>query len=344
MRAANVVLMMALGLVAGPAWAGIALWDDYLVLSGFASVSAAKSDNATPLYIHRRFDDDWCFDCDTTVGLQLDSQLSDSWRASAQVVKRPQDTFSDPQFEWGYLGWQLTDNLEARGGRLRLPLFVASEYYYVGNAYPWARPPIDVYGTMLGITAFNGIDLLYNYSLGDELQLQLHPFYGGHNHENVDFGPSTLEIETEVQAGINLKLHGARFLLNFTYFYADFEVGGDPDTLDVFSLGGRYEFDQWELWAEFERDKLQHAAYVAAAWHLELWQPYVMVSQAWKRLESTSYIAGVRYNWLPNLSVNLEYQLADARNGSSGQFTLPPQVMGESSEANLVTLMLSYNF
>ncbi|WP_028109197.1 hypothetical protein [Ferrimonas futtsuensis] len=337
------VILIVAALASWGAQAAVELWDQYLTLSGFASVSATKSDNSVPLYFNRRIDDEWCYDCDTTVGLQLDSRFSERWRASAQVVKRPQDSFSNPQFEWGYLSWQ-GESLEVRAGRLRMPLFLASDYYFVGNAYPWARPPVDLYDTLLGITAFNGIDLIYHRSVGEELELTVHPFYGGHNHEDVDVGPLVLEVETDIQTGLSLRLNGPSYTLNASYLHADYTINEIPDVLDIFTLGLHYEWQEWELWAEYETDKLQNAGYLGLVWNLERWRPYLMVARNWKRIESVSYLGGIRYDLLPNLSLNLEYQLSDALDGSEGQFLVPPQLLGEPSQASLVTLMLSYNF
>ncbi|TKB48673.1 hypothetical protein FCL40_10980 [Ferrimonas sediminicola] len=340
MRAATFFMTLFLP---GVALGAVDLWDQHLSLSGFASVSATRSDNGVPLYFNRRIEDEWCFDCDTTVGLQLDSRFSERWRASVQLVKRPQDSFFNPQFEWGYLSWE-GDALEARVGRLRIPLFLASDYYFVGSAYPWARPPVDLYDTLLGITAFNGADLLYQLSLDDELELTLHPFYGGHNHEDVDVGPLVLEVETDILAGLNLRFNGPAFTLNVSYLYADYTVNGIVDALDIFALGLHYEWRRWELWSEFETDQLQNAAYLGLVWNLGRWRPYLMVARNWKRIESASYLGGVRYDLLPNLSVNLEYQLADALEDSEGQFVVPPRPLAEPTQAKLVTLMLSYHF
>lgn len=339
----RVVILIIAVLTSWGAQAAIELWDQSLTLSGFASVSATRSDNTVPLYFHRGIEDEWCFDCDTTVGLQLDSRFSEHWRASAQVVKRPQDSFSDPQFEWGYLSWQ-GEQTEVRGGRLRMPLFLASDYYYVGNAYPWARPPVDLYDTLLGITAFNGLDLIYETSLSDGLELTVHPFYGGHNHENVDLGVAKIRVETDIQTGINFRLNTPELLLNFSYLYTEFTLDGVEDQMDIFTVGGRYEGELWEFWAEFEKDNLQHGGYLGVVMNLNLWRPYLMVARNWERLESLSYIGGVRYDLQPNLSINLEVQLTEALGDNEGQFILPPGLVGESTQANLVTLMLSYNF
>lgn len=102
-------------------------------ISGFGSTSIAWSNNATALYVNREISEDTSYDCDTVFGLQGDIKLTDDLNQSVQVVNRPQDDWSSPELEWAYLGYSFSD-YNLRAGRLRLPLFLDAEYYYVGQA------------------------------------------------------------------------------------------------------------------------------------------------------------------------------------------------------------------
>lgn len=121
---------------------------EQLSISGFGSTSWAKSDNETAVIINHGISDSSCFDCDTTFGIQLD-YFNDAFKASVQLVKRPQDNWSEPELEWAYAGYSV-NNFEFRAGRLRLPIFLLSEYYYVNHAYTSTRPPEEVYNSILG--------------------------------------------------------------------------------------------------------------------------------------------------------------------------------------------------
>ncbi|HCG6381696.1 TPA: sulfate ABC transporter permease, partial [Vibrio parahaemolyticus] len=118
------LLAVLISSVAFPSLATVELTDN-LSLSGFGSIAWDQSDNETSLLVNRFIDDDSCFDCDTTFGLQLD-YFYQAFRASVQVVKRPQDHWSEPKVEWAYLAYTY-NNVEIRGGRLRLPVFLISE-------------------------------------------------------------------------------------------------------------------------------------------------------------------------------------------------------------------------
>ncbi|MDF4706739.1 sulfate ABC transporter permease, partial [Vibrio parahaemolyticus] len=175
---------------------------EQLSLSGFGSTSWAKSDNPTTLLVNRFIGDESCFDCDTTFGMQLD-YFHKAFRASAQVVKRPQDHWSSPQLEWAYLAYTY-QNIEIRGGRLRLPLFLMSEYNYVGHAFTQARPPNEVYDSILGITAYNGLSARWIHDLNEQVVLTAMPFVGFKDNSDVTINERTeLEIESNNTAGMN---------------------------------------------------------------------------------------------------------------------------------------------
>ncbi|MEF1165106.1 sulfate ABC transporter permease, partial [Vibrio parahaemolyticus] len=63
------LLAVLISSVAFPSLATVELTDN-LSLSGFGSIAWAQSDNETSLLVNRFIDDDSCFDCDTTFGLQ----------------------------------------------------------------------------------------------------------------------------------------------------------------------------------------------------------------------------------------------------------------------------------
>jgi hypothetical protein len=59
---------------------------------------------------------------------------------------------------WAFLKYQVDSDTYARAGRLRMPIFLLSEYLDVGVAYPWVRPPMEVYG-LVPFSNFSGVDV-----------------------------------------------------------------------------------------------------------------------------------------------------------------------------------------
>jgi len=337
--------------LASPAFAVIELTDS-LTLSGFGSTSWAKSDNDTLLMINRGFEDQNCYDCDTTFGLQLDYYLS-ALRASVQVVKRPQDDWSEPALEWAYIGYEY-NNLEFSVGRLRLPLFLASEYYYVGQAYMTARPPTEVYNSILGITAFNGAKVSWNYDLSDEATLQLTPFFGINDENDVEFDSTTdIKFTTNRMLGINMVISGDNYRWNAAYLDSNYDqqltiagIGTQPTDdnqhIQLFSLGAEYEVESTVVAAEAQTNDFSSSFYTSFGYHLGLFTPYAVYGVQFddhEHLVGNSYTLGVDYDVLPNVSLNGEVQYFEVRR-DSGSFIDAPT----DEDALLYTIMLNFVF
>ncbi|PTO52225.1 sulfate ABC transporter permease [Vibrio splendidus] len=342
--------------MASPAFANIELTDN-LSLSGFGSTSWATSDNDNPLIINRGFTDESCYDCDTTFGVQLD-YFYNSFKASVQVVKPPQYDWSEPQLEWAYLGYEFND-FDVSIGRLRLPLFLASEYYYVGQAYMTARPPTEVYNSVLGITAFNGIKVSWTHDVSDEATLLLTPFIGIKDKNDVDFNSTTkLEFETNRMLGANLQLSGDSYRWNLSFLDSNFDqivittIPGVPTPfrteqdnqhIQLWSLGAEYELGQFVLTSEGQISDISSSIYASLGYHLGLFTPYVVYGAQFddhEHLNGNSYLIGVDYDVLPNISLNGEIQYFESRK-SRGAFIDQPT---NDTDAMLYTIMLSFVF
>ncbi|MGF1777354.1 sulfate ABC transporter permease [Vibrio nomapromontoriensis] len=354
----NKLLVLAISAMSAPSLAAIDLSDNFSI-SGFGSTSWAKSDNATPLMVNRNINDENCYDCDTTFGVQLD-YYREAFKASVQVVKRPQDHWSEPQLEWAYLGYSVGD-FEFRGGRLRLPLFLASEYYYVGHAYTTARPPEEVYNSILGITAYNGASVIWNVDISDEMQLSLSPFVGFKDNNDVDLNQAmSMEFETKNMWGANAVLTGENYRINFAYLDSTFDqtvtLSGftlptqKDESIKLYSLGGEYDFGSLKLTAEGQQNDFGSSWYSSAAYRIQKFTPYVVYGQTHRKSSDTnpfegksgdSWTLGLRYDVLYNVSVNAEWQKFESFGSQSGPFVSSP---GKDTDANLYTVMVNFVF
>jgi hypothetical protein len=105
-------------------------------------------------------------DVDSRLGLQVEAHMG-QWSAVLQTITEQKlDNSYDPILEWGYLKYQATPDLAIRVGRIALPVFLAADYRKVSYAYPWVRPPVEVYG-FIPITNSDGIDLNWRWKTGD---------------------------------------------------------------------------------------------------------------------------------------------------------------------------------
>lgn len=100
---------------------------------------------------------------DTRLGLQANYRLDGGLSFTGQVTGHGGNDMK-PTVDWAYGSYALSDSLTLQAGRKRLPLFGYSDFFQVGYAYPWIRPPGDLYGWQ--IVAYNGANLLFRKNYG----------------------------------------------------------------------------------------------------------------------------------------------------------------------------------
>lgn len=324
---------------------------DSLRFSGFGSTSMTRSDQETPIFTKREIKNEWCFDCDTILGFQLDWDISTQLRSSVQVVKRPQDEFSSPELEWAFISYQVK-NANIKLGRLRLPLFMMSEYYYVTQAYPWTRPPQDVYESILGITHYDGMSLDWTTWVTDDTQLRVAPFIALPHEQSYSAYGSKFSIETRYTYGISADLYrddnSLRLSIMETNYTQTFELGETTkESPEIISLGWSHYFQDVHLLTEALFTKDLHANwYISIDKTWENWTPYLQYGQQRRIVSSESFLVGVQYSILTNLSINMEIQYIygrdDPLNGHFIQIQDPTK--GIETEVQLYTLGLSFTF
>ncbi|NNM51313.1 MAG: hypothetical protein HKM02_03700 [Pseudomonadales bacterium] len=106
----------------------------------------------------------WDLANESMVGIQANAQVNDQLSAVVQIDARGLDGYQ-PTVDWAYTSYNLTNTLTIQAGRKRLPLYMYSDYNYVGYAYPWVRPPVDLYGWE--VYSYDGINVQYNNAIGD---------------------------------------------------------------------------------------------------------------------------------------------------------------------------------
>lgn len=170
MNKSLMVLAVSAALTAGTAQAEISV-------TGFASVYGGKVLSGTgvedfglgPTFLATYptvgyYEDAWSFKPDSKYGLQFSSDLGQGLTATAQLVGRGADDYN-AELEWAYLSYALNDHWTIQAGKKRLPLYYYSDFFDVGYAYLWVRPPADNYTWQ--IFNYNGVNAQFNYQLGD---------------------------------------------------------------------------------------------------------------------------------------------------------------------------------
>lgn len=346
----NLRFLLLLAIIPSISQAAFQITDD-LRVSGFGTQTAVITDQSIPVYHHFNFTDEWCYDCDTTLGVQVDWSMTDNLRSSFQVVKSPKNTFSDPDLEWAYLAYQYSD-FTTKIGRLRLPLFMVSEYYYVSEAYPWIRPPQDVYDSIFGLTYFDGVSLEWNTWVGEDFSVRVAPFLATPStstHERYGF---KFDIESSDTVGVTVDVNNEDGLIRLAYLHSSYtqHIHNGPkfrDMLNMFSIGGQYLIGNVNMMSELVLSEELHSNwYVSINYLFDNWTPYITYGQRRKLDDNDSLMIGAKYSILANLSAYLEWQHIKGREEmNSGHFTEPQNPFGPiETEVNIYSVGLSFTF
>ncbi|MBU2113547.1 MAG: porin [Gammaproteobacteria bacterium] len=150
----SVLALATAGLFTFPAYAD-------LTINGFASIKAGMTMGSDEqLY---GYTDDVDFKNESLFAVQVMSDLGEKLSITAQLMGRGREDFN-AEFEWAFLSYQLTDNMQINAGRLRTPFYKYSDFKDVGYAYDWSRVPEAVYN--LDFDNIEGVSLYRTATLG----------------------------------------------------------------------------------------------------------------------------------------------------------------------------------
>lgn len=282
------------------------------------------------------------------LGLQGTFAISDQTQVVAQIVGRGSDGWT-PEMEWAFLSHDFDNGFLARVGRLRLPLYMYSDFLEVGYAQPWATPPADVY-TIAPITSFNGVDVTYQRDLGDAT-LALQASYGNDSSSGEDNSLGK-DVDFSDIAGLSATLSYEEWVFRGTYFQTDLNskdtglplLGAFENDKAQF-VGAGISYDNGSLIAisEYTISKVEGAyadtesAYITLGYRIEAFTPYVSYSYLKttddeNRLGSTpdmtllnwqrsTYSVGTRYDISANLALKLDVTYAGDFGDTTGALT-----------------------
>jgi hypothetical protein len=146
-------------------------------ISGFVTAGATYGDSEVSSY-------DGTFENKTNaaalnrLGIQISADVNPRVSVTGQLLARGNDPAGryNVNADWAFVTYKATDAASVRVGKLKLTSYLISDYYEVGYAYPWVRPPQEVYSTN-PITAIDGVDALVRFNFGNN-SLLLQPYAG----------------------------------------------------------------------------------------------------------------------------------------------------------------------
>lgn len=205
-------------------------------INGFGTFSYSRSTSDKEYVAYAgRVKDKNNFIAGSRAGLTLNKRFDDHWDFTVQFLAKsnPNGELS-PQIDLFQLTWNPISSISVRTGRVRMPLWMISEYYEVGVLIPWVRPPDEVYAS-LPIEELNGVSVHYRFEKGDlfsEIDL-----YGGVGYMNTD-GASSIRGELNSAYGTSLSL-GYDFLsLRASYLHGIFTANVFTDAISSSSTPG----------------------------------------------------------------------------------------------------------
>lgn len=204
-----------------------------LSIHGFvnAGISSANNDAAAP--VSGGISDNLNYQAHQSFGLQVAYTLDDKTDVVAQMLGRAYQDNMNVRMNWAYVGRTLfqdkgpMSDLKLRVGRAPADIYMISEYYDVGYAYPWVIPPREAYD-LLGGVPYDGIDLAANFNLPADWNMQLKGFVGEVNVEP-EFGKERFDLRKIV--GVNAVFERDAWRVRLGYGQAD--VGYDVCCGDV---------------------------------------------------------------------------------------------------------------
>jgi hypothetical protein len=257
-----------------------------------------------------QYTNDITFKAESIFAIQAVVDLSTNFKATAQLVAKGVDDF-EPEFDWYYLTYQATNSLTFMAGRRNIPMYYFSEFAEVGYAYPWMRPPSNLYWWQ--ITQFNGVHAMYDFDLGDYSNT-LTLFYGNeYSDDNVEmlyynklYGGTAQKVKedwTDIM-GMNWSISGDNFDVRVVYFQNDRDrettqkdgtvsestdgiVDFTADSITFMGVGGSVDIQQFTVLFDLnfvtydDANGTEFPTYLlSVVYNMDDYQPYISYSKA----------------------------------------------------------------
>jgi opacity protein-like surface antigen len=163
------------------------------------------------------------FNSDSALGLQIDFRINEKAKTVVQIVANGWEEW-DPDIEWAYIAYDVSEQLSLRAGRMRLPFYLFSESLDVGYSYLWARPPLSLYTTE--ISNYDGFDATYWMRSGD-VSHRISAFAGSYSFTEKDHSQDATVTGDDV-FGLNWTTYWNDWTYRLSYAHlkntANFEV------------------------------------------------------------------------------------------------------------------------
>jgi hypothetical protein len=226
-------IFVHMGVIGSFAFSGFA--SAAIELDGFTTAGFAIHDQNTPGSSARNpyldgITNNLTFENDSKFGFQMTADVSKDMKIVAQFLASAADGNYDVDAEWAYLDYRTSDSLNLRVGKVKQPVYLISDYIEVGYAYPWIRPPQEVY-RVNPINTINGMELSFQIKTDDGIRLSFMPYVGS-NTEAIPGSGGAAQFKADNFVGAALQVSAASFTFQASTLQTDLVTSG------TFGIGG----------------------------------------------------------------------------------------------------------
>jgi len=195
---------------------------------GFMTAGAAiHDDDKGNVYIgslgDRGITEDLTFETDTRFGLQISSDVTEDMSVVAQLLGTGVNGNFNAVIEWAYIDYEAADYANIHVGKIKQPVYLVNDYVEVGYAYPWIRPPAEVYYQNNPLNTVNGIELLLQFPVGPGT-LSFQPYLGS-NRDDIPNAQGAF-FEAENIYGMDIKYSGRGYTVHASNFRCEVKTFG----------------------------------------------------------------------------------------------------------------------
>lgn len=308
--------------------------------NGFISGAYISADNDAG---YNAADTSANFSRDSKIGFQGTFNISNSTQAVMQLMMRGENDW-EVEAEWAYLSHRFDNGIKVRGGKLRVPLFMYSDYLDVGYAQPFARPPEEVYAAV-PFSSYTGAGMSYDVEY-DDSTLTMQAFGGESDVKNTN-------VELSNLMGANVSWTDEIITLRGVYGTAilDGDITGLGSTImsmsdaraEFIGVGASYDNGEMLAVAEWTRAETEgaypdtDAGYITLGYRIKAFTPYVtvayiesqdnderasaLVQRIFFDAQRTAYSVGMRWDALDNVAVKFDVTYANDFGNTAGNMS-----------------------
>ena len=302
-------------------------------INGFLTAGVSKSNSETT-YLGG-INDKASFEPDTVLGLQFVGEINDTVGFTAQLLGTGTDTFNLVA-DWAYASFAVSDELAVRAGRVKIPMFLTSDYIEVGVAYPWIRPPEELYG-IVPITALNGADARYQGQAGN-MDFVFQPYVGS-LLETVAVATGDLDIVIKDAVGLKTTLSNEYLELSASAMRFALDIPAlsvEGDITELWAVGAKFEMDNIIVMSEYaDRDVPGPSPdyegwYVMGGYRFGNFLPHLTLAaidtadETVRAGKQQSTTLGLQYQFDPNTVFKFEWKAIEVQDDTPGLFSAMP--------------------